>query len=809
MGVCKNLLIIFLVSFLSTGTFPVILKAQKRNFSAVKTGTEPVIDGKPFEAVWEKCAKQSNFLQIDPYPAKAASQKTAFRILYNNTALFVAAYLYDTAPDSISTQLTERDNSGMADYFAINIDTYNDALLTYCFAVTAAGVQSDFKLNETGGTDSDWNAVWKSAVSIDSGGWYVEMKIPFSALRFPKKKEQTWGLNAYRDIIRHREASTWSFVDYEKGSYNLFHGEMRGLKNIEPPLRLSLSPYIAAYAEKHGKDDIRTFVRGGADLKYGFNENFTLDMMLIPDFGQVQSDDAQLNLSPDEIYYSERRQFFTEGTELFNRAGIFYSRRIGGEPRYRSSASDSLRENEHLLSNPRELQLLNAAKLTGKTEKGLNIGILNGITLPAKAEIEDSLSGESRTIETQALSNYNVSVLQQALKNNSFISLINTNFYIPTSGMTANVTGSEFRISDKNNDYSLTGNLSGSFRKTSNDNTSNGQAYQIGIRKISGTYRAGFTHSLYTDSYEINDLGYLSRNNYMRNFLTLNYRMFEPRGTLLAISVNVSAEQRYSYNPFTFTGFVLFADTWMKFRNMLSIGGDVSYRPVAGYDYYEPRVFGRFFTYHRDGRINAWISSDYSKPFALDLSGGARFYEKYEQYNRWINLSPRMRLSDRLMIILSLNIADKNTVGYIEHTGNDIYFGNRKQNIISSVADVSLGITEKQNISFRVRYYRSPVEYTQSYYLEQDGSLSESDFRADNINFNAFNIDMVYTWEFAPGSNLNISWKQAIYYSDEFPETRFSDNMENVFQSPQTNSLSLKVLYYLDYLYLKNKSFKL
>lgn len=242
-------------------------------------------------------------------------------------------------------------------------------------------------------------------------------------------------MNFVRYIQRHNETSTWSPINPNiNGTVNQW-GHLTDLANIEPPLRLVLMPYLATYyyntPETDGSNTTYNnsySASGGLDLKYGINESFTVDMSLIPDFGQVQSDNTVINLGPFEVRYNERRPFFTEGTELFNNGNMFYSRRIGGQPINYYNVYDQLSEGEMVEHNPIQTQLLNATKFSGTTKKNLGIGVLNAIGAPTFATIRNETTNETRRIETAPLTNYNVLVLRQNLPHNSYIGFYNTNF---------------------------------------------------------------------------------------------------------------------------------------------------------------------------------------------------------------------------------------------------------------------------------------------------------------------------------------------------------------------------------------------
>jgi len=240
----------------------------------------------------------------------------------------------------------------------------------------------------------NWDAVWESTARITDEGWVVEVKIPYSALRFPKAKEQVWGINMWRHVRRYQSWSTWCFVDNKVRELFNYYGEVKGINNVDPPVRLSFSPYLTGYIEKDPDNPRWSWLlRGGMDVKYGINDSYTLDMMLIPDFGQVQSDDIILNLSPFEVRYDEKRQFFTEGTELFDKCEIFYTRRVGALPRDYGKAWDSLGPDEKVSKNPEETRIINATKISGRNAKGLGLGFFNAMTTNTWATIEDTITG--------------------------------------------------------------------------------------------------------------------------------------------------------------------------------------------------------------------------------------------------------------------------------------------------------------------------------------------------------------------------------------------------------------------------------
>ncbi|MGB1217816.1 MAG: DUF5916 domain-containing protein, partial [Saprospiraceae bacterium] len=385
------------------------------------------------------------------------------------------------------------------------IDSYQDGINGVMFSISPAGVQFDVKYSSQG-ADKNWDAVWKSETKIHEDKWVVEMAIPFSALRIPTGDVQEWSINFARLIRRDRSESWWNPIDpAQNGFFNQF-GTLKGLDDIESPVRFQATPYVASvlsFQREPGaspeKTNGRTFT-GGMDLKYGINDAFTLDMTLIPNFGEVQSDDQVLNLSQFEVRFDENRPFFTEGTELFNKGNIFYSRRIGGTPVNFSTAGDNLGANEEVVSNPIETPLVNAFKLSGRTNSGLGIGVFNGVVRKTFATIRDIETGAEREVETNPFTNYNVLVFDQNLKNNSFVTLINANTMRFGDDYDANVTGVVFRARNKEQSLSVSGStkLSQLFNKQADGSldTDLGYAYDLNIGKTGGKLTYGFEYNV-------------------------------------------------------------------------------------------------------------------------------------------------------------------------------------------------------------------------------------------------------------------------------------------------------------------------
>ena len=786
-------------------------QVQRKQVAAYPVQTRIQIDGLLDEAAWQQAPVAGDFVQFEPYNGAAPTEITEVKILYDDAAIYIGAIMYDSAPDSILTELGFRDADNLnADYIIFSLSPYNDGLNASAFGVTASGVQLDARIYNDD-DDEDWDAVWVSHVRHTDSGWTAEVKIPYSALRFPENDAQIWGFNAERSIRRKREIDTWNFIDKNIQGRLKQAGEITHLYNIRPPLRLSLTPYVSAYLEKLANDPSWGYsFNYGIDLKYGINESFTLDMTLIPDFGQVQSDDQIFNLSPFEVYYQERRPFFTEGTELFGKGNIFYSRRVGDVPDGYAAVYDSLQPGEMVTENPAKTRLLNATKISGRTGKGLGIGVFNAFSGQTTAVLTDSL-GNQREIITQPFTNYNMVVVDQSMKHNSFLSFYNTNVYKGKAGTTANVTGTEFLFFNGRGTYSIDGrfNLSQKYRSTEAANL--GYAYDISLNKTSGQFRFELARWLETDTYDINDLGFLDVNNKITHDMQLHYNFYNPFWRLLEWYNTFSMWYRTRYEPADFVEFGIFGSSRGTFRNHLTIGFDFDLAPVESFDYYEARTPGRVFVKPPDYEFNIFISPDYRKPFIVDLRAGYDHSSRYAQNEFSGRVSPRWRVNDRLSINLSSSYKmEFNDIGFVDRTyaePPEIIFGSRDLQTVENIISTTYIFSNMLALDFRMRHYWLSAKYNRFYDLDAAGKLQATDYDENNdFSFNAFNIDMNLRWQFAPGSELALSWKNAILtYNRSDITDRFFGNLHNTLQAPSDNSLSLKVLYYLDYSYLKKK----
>jgi hypothetical protein len=793
------------------------LELSKKTISAVRIDKAPSIDGDISEEAWDRATSiGTDFITLDPVFGNKATYPTKVKVLYDNTGIYISAMMYDGQPDSIRHQLVERDGIGSADWFGVFIDPYKDGINGLEFIVTAAGVQFDAKATPRG-EDEAWDAVWNSAVNIVDNGWIAEMKIPYSALRFPNKEEQLWHINFGRKIDRSQEKVFWSEVNPRIDGFLNQSGLITGIEGIKSPVRLSATPFVAFYGlhskDEDGNNNFGRSFNGGMDIKYGINDAFTLDMTLIPDFGEARSDQEVLNLSPFEVKYDENRQFFTEGTELFSKGRLFYSRRIGGRPMHYWEVEENLKDGEEIITNPSETQLINATKLSGRTTGGLGVGWFNATAAKQTATIKDA-EGASHDIETSPLSNYNVLVLDQNLRNNSSLSFINTSVLRRGGEYDANVSGVVFDLINKSRTYGVEGKMVMS-QKYFGDSTALGYAYNFEIKKISGNWNWELSHGVESDTYDPNDLGFLGNNNERAVRAELEYGIYEPKGPFNRMRFGLSSRVNYLYNPNTFSGWGLNLWAWGQTKNFWNMNVWTFFEPVNSYDYFEPRAEARFYKVPTSENVGVNINTDRRKRLRFHMNGRFSNVNEEDRYSYRVSIGPSFRVSNNFTFGVSTrNEFSKGQVGFVNHIFEDdfdeipdVIFGRRDRTTITNTVFASYNFNNKMALSFNLYHYWSKVKYNSFHLLTEEGNLANSDYEDQhNFAFDAFNIDLQYRWRFAPGSDIFIVWKNAISQSGEMIDIDYFDNLGSLFGGPQSNQISIKAIYYLDYLYLTKKA---
>ncbi len=391
-------------------------------------GEPPRLDGRVDDPAWEVVPWSGDFVQREPTDGAPPSQQSQFKVLYDDEALYFAFRLFDD-PALVTRHLARRDWFP-GDWIEVNIDSRADERTAYSFTLSLSGTRGDEYISDDGNNwNGNWDPVWEGATAIDDQGWTAETRIPLSQLRFDPAKGKPWGLQVHRRHFRAGERSTWQEIPRDTRGWVSKFGDLCGIENLQPGRRAEILPYVVAqhdrYAPEPGnpfRDGTDNSLSAGLDAKLGLGNDFSLDLTVNPDFGQVEADPSEVNLTAFETFFPEKRPFFIEGADVLNlplapaiaggaftRDRLFYSRRIGKSPSY----SPELGADE-FADVPDQTSILGAAKLSGKTAGGLSVGLLESVTARERAEIASPDGDREETVEP--LTNYMVGRVTQDLR---------------------------------------------------------------------------------------------------------------------------------------------------------------------------------------------------------------------------------------------------------------------------------------------------------------------------------------------------------------------------------------------------------
>ncbi len=735
----------------------------KRIYRVTRTNPHPPkLDGLMNDVVWGKSAVGGNFIQTDPHEGKAPSEPTEFRICYDNSALYVFIRAYDRNPDKIVRRVTRRDEGRDADFVAVLIDSYHDQRTAFQFAVNAAGVKIDAIWSEDGDNrDNTWDPVWEVKTKIDESGWSAEMRIPLSQLRFSRQEEPVWGLQVVRYFYREKEWSMWQFYPQDASGFVKWFGELHGLQGLKPARRIELLPYGISQLTRMAADPDDPFsdrndgkVNGGLDGKIGVASNITLDFTVNPDFGQVEADPSEVNLSAFETFFEEKRPFFIEGRNIFNyglgwgdgdnsRETLFYSRRMGRRPHYSPDLDDDV-----YAQAPDNTSIITAAKITGKTNSGISIGILNAVTAEESAQIDSF--GVRRRETVEPLTNYFVGRLQKDYDGGNtsiggIVTAVNRDISDPRLkflNTAAYSGGLDLNHQWHNKDYFIS--VKTAFSRIEGDpeaileaQTSSQRYFQrpdadhvhldssraemmghggsIALGKVGGGHWRYVLGGVWrSPGFEINDLGFLKNADQNMNFLWASYREWQPKGPFRSFQINVNA-----WNGINFGGERLFSGGNIngggRFNNYWRFWTGIN-RSFPGLRTSALRGGPALRT--TGGWNNFYnVFSDDRKPVILGTGGFNHFNDDgvTRRHNLWAELTwrPQDAVSLSMRPFYSFNKDNLQYVTTEEADGGDRYvFARLQQKTFGVVFRANVSITPDLSIQFYGQPFLSAGNYT-------------------------------------------------------------------------------------------------
>ena len=799
---------------------------EKKIYTTQRVSSKaPIIDGLIDPEIWDIVEWSDGFIQRSPNDGEAPSQKTAFKILYDDDYLYILIRAFDTEPDKIVKRMSRRDGFD-GDWVEVNIDSYFDKRTAFSFTATVSGVKGDELISNDGDNwDSTWDPIWYLGTSIDSLGWIAEMKIPYTQLRFSNHKEsQVWGLQVNRRFFRNEERSHWAYFSQNESGWVRHFGELHGIKNIRPKRQVEIYPYILGKTESYTKDEDNPYSKGfeagygiGLDGKIGITNDFTLDFTINPDFGQVEADPSEVNLTAFETYFEEKRPFFIEGRNITNFQisgggnsfaldNLFYSRRIGRSPQYYPDVDSDLNEYADV---PENTTILGALKLTGKTRNGLSIGVIESLTAKEKADV--SRDGIESTEVVEPMTNYFVARAQKDLNDNNTIiggmftstnRMINDDHlnYLNKDAYTGGLDFTQYWDDKKhyfNINYAMSHIRGDStamiyqqessrryFQRPDNDYTvfdssrtsMTGHAGTVQIGKQgSSKLRWVFWVTWRSPGFESNDVGFLHHADAIFQVFWMGYRWTEPFGIFRNMQLNMNQWTGWDFggNDSFYGGNI---NMGMEFTNhwSLSYGTNIDAGSTSnsllrgGPSMKYPGSFNYWLNFGTDGRKKLQIYGNTGEVYGFENSS------KYSWYGIDLVYRPFDAFRVTFMPDYSISRDEMQYVNTEEYNGEDRYVF-AKINQITTDFTIRLDYTITPELT--IQYYGSPfvssVDYSEPKYITNpnaekfkdrystDMSFSTEDYVNDyDFNFRQFRSNLVVRWEYRPGSLLYLVWTQ-------------------------------------------------
>lgn len=784
----------------------------------------PTIDGNLDDPVWqhENMKFASKFRQVDPDEGKEATESTLVAIAYDDEALYVAFWCYDSRPAEIHGQLVRRDRSAQSDHVTVRVDPYHDHQSGNAFEVSVAGVLRDCKYFNDVNSDMSWDAVWEADVQRQPWGWSAEYRIPFNCLRFNEKAEHTWGIDLKRYISRKAETDIWAFVPESEGGFVSNFGHLTNLQGVDPGGHLEVMPYVVSSAQSEprslGNPDGRDYMSNvGFDLKYALSSNLILDATINPDFGQVELDQPVLNLSYYETWFSEKRPFFLEGANLFSTDfTLFYSRRIGRPPV--NDVQDE--EFSYYSYYPNATTILGAAKITGKLSSGTSIAFLTAVTDEEKAKyavfqnyrpdtswVDDSMVIDAVPLDTifrqgtvEPRAGYSVLRIKQDVFNNSHVggilTLASQNTYHPA------LTGSvDWRLCTNSNSWAFRGQTV--FSRVDNRNT--GFGMDLTLEKTSGKHLRGSTGIHVRDPHlNLNRLGYLSRNDMRHAWGWVQYRTTDDWWIIRNSYNNFNISSSWNYDGINyelggnFNNYIEFKNFWSmnfsysvqaeRYSDLETRGNGLWVWPVyptsaVAMSFYsdsrKPISFGPSFSYGTDRGGDHWglgLDGAIRPRSNMEFSTGLYFH-RYNNATRWVS---NVRDQDLSEVRSVFGVLDRDVVS--------LSFGT--------------SILMHRNLSFQLSAegLLSGLDYDDYRYYLGDGKYSNPiDFSEQDYNYTALNSTLLIRWEYSPGSALYMVWTRSRPEIDRASNNLdFNRDFSRLFHGNSYNVFLIKMSYWLN-----------
>jgi len=765
----------------------------------------PVLDGKLDDPCWRDARVYSDFVQEDPVEGAEPTEKTEVRVVYSNKALYIGVRALDSEPDKIAGQLRRKDEvQGLMsdDLIMVTIDSYHDHQNGYSFYVNPRGAKIDHSWYRDTNIDLNWDGIWEVATSIDTVGWNAEFCIPFSSIRFSNAKNLVWGINVSRSIVRKKEGSEWQFRPKAgTGSISrLGHLELTGIRSHP---QLELYPFLVGQSKFEPRDpltnpdgrDLSSSV--GLDVRYNIRPDIVLNAAVNPDFGQVEADPAILNLTAFETFYPEKRPFFIEGTGIFaTPIQLFYTRRIGRRP-----ATFQLSAIDLVLDYPEFTTILFAGKISGKTSTGTGVGFIEAVTDDEYASVDSMGTRKERLVEPS--SNYSVARMSQDIwQGSSTVGMLLTAVN-RRSAESAYSGGVDWNLRFKGNAYCFGGQLAGSSVGVTHGRD-RGYGAKVNFGKEAGKYfRATIGFDALSPEFNINDLGYLSRNDLVRVSPSIRLqRLEEPWWVIRSVTNDISNELAWNYAGDNLSKNVQLSGT-LTFLNYYSVfagelhsfpsfddrstrGGPLLRTPSATSAWCglttdtRKKVYGSSSLYFTWSKSGSWTHghslSLYFKPSSsLALSFAGNYTSSFRDAQWFMNM-------------------DIDADGRYDH----VVFGELKDRYFDLTARADMAFTPNLSFQLYMQPYIAVGDYVRFKELSRPASYEFKPFDLGfepDYNLKALRSNVVLRWEYRPGSTLFLVWSQDRSDLSNPGDFSLRRDLKSLFAAPGRHIFLIKASY--------------
>lgn len=732
--------------------------AYKRVYNTTKLNDEKLqIDGKLDEDIWQQKGEWSEkFSQVIPFERVHTGSWTRMKIFYDDENIYIGVYCKDEHPETMNAFIGNRDDNSNGDLISIAFDTYHDYRVAPEFNINLGGNKTDLTVTDKLSVNLSWNAVWegKTNINLPDSSWTAELRIPFSQLRYNQKNtDGIWGLHVRRIIRKNNEVQNWSLIPIKNNGHVFSFGEMHGMTDLPKPRGIEILPHVMSKYTNEPRIPNSPFQKGnkwggsaGLDVKAALSD-FTLDLTINPDYGQVELDPSVMNLSAYEIFYDEKRPFFLEGKHILefanNEDQMFYSRRIGAMPSYRPQGIDNI---ENYASTPSFIPIIGALKLTGTNKQGVTIGLLESVTAQTSSKV--MRNGVYDREVTEPLTNYTVARVQKNWEGNTLlgamITSVNRNlseghlknemienafttgidftqyfanrlYYIDAKGMFSSLQGSRQAILNTKMDATHYFHRESGARYLNlnpDENSLQGTGGYVKVGKKGNAqwnYSQTFTWS--SPGFDLNDVGYIKESDYKSNETEVAFRKTDPWGPFRFAGINLTQK-----NVWNFGGTPINNDLAIRWRSLgIKRRFEMDVKETFNWNTVDSRRLrgGPDMKYNSNLETKIVFQTDRAKKVVFKLDYNGRHF--LDQDTRYNDIHPGMvfRLGNHVLLTGQLNFAwNKDDLQYVNTIVPSSSSDDKTSYIMGRMKQETYGLTLnlQMNVTpdISIQYYGSP-----------------------------------------------------------------------------------------------------